>query len=352
MLSFLKAGFDNGEAVWVMFDERQISREEIRSRIKSEWKVRDLGMREANGEIIITTSQDWFSPGGKFDSERIRSKWQQATSRALALGKTGFRAFGAPDELINSATAEFIDYEHSVGTSFDIPFTGFCAYMASDIANAMTPEQLSRLYVSHGRHRISGYDVLENPMAGQHVALTYENTAQREAAITKYINAGLKKNQLCVYASIYLRNSSHRERMMGLFDNSQENVDRGNLVFIDLAPHYIASLTSDIRPFESDMARLRDRVSGRQDKHIRFVGDCDSFLFQNRHFDECMAIENWLSDRPLEESSCLCPYPLQLLDKFPYDIHKVRMFVSHDVIADHTGRITTAYLRSDGRHQH
>ena len=44
------------------------------------------------------------------------------------------------------------------------------------------------------------------------------------------------------------------------------------------------------------------RTKGREDKHVRIVADCAPFLYQNKHFDECVVLqlEEWWHQRPIE----------------------------------------------------
>ncbi len=346
--AFLKAGFENGEAIWIA--EEDLTKEQIRERIRKEWNVENLEELEAKGDITITTSREWYYPDGNFNLEKVTAKWQKAVEDAIANGKKGLRAFDAVDGLLKEGFAEeLVAFETILGRSFKIPFTAICAYKAPDVASKMTAEQLSTLHLSHGLHRSFGYNVLENPLVNQHIALMYDNDQQRDIATTKYINEGLKRNQLCVYASVRMRDNMHREHISSLIDNYAINVAQGNLITIDLAPYYIAAMTDDFRPFEAIKDELMSKVANKADKHIRLVGDCVDFLFRNKHFDECMRLEGWWHSKPFE-GSYLCLYPKQLSQEFPYDIHKFRIFVTHDVMADGTGNIVSAHI-SEKRNQ-
>jgi DcmR-like sensory protein len=215
----------------------------------------------------------------------------------------------------------------------------------------MTAEQLYSLQLSHGLHRSFGYNILENPSINQHIALMYDNDNQRDAATTKYINEGLKRNQLCVYGSIHVRDKVHQEDTSSLIDNYEKNVREGNLFVVDLARHYIAAMTDDFTPFEEIKQRLNVAVANRADKHVRLVGDCVSFLFKNRHFDECIDLEQWWHHKPFE-GSYLCTYPKHLIGKYPYDIHKFRILVNHDIIADSDENIVSAHISEKESRRH
>jgi hypothetical protein len=345
--AFLKAGFENGEAVWIA--EEDITKEQIRERIRKEWNLENVEELESKGDITITTSREWYYPDGNFNLEKVMAKWQRAVENAVAHGKKGLRAFDAVDGLLKEGFAEeLVAFETVLGSSFKIPFTAICAYKAQDVADRMTAGQLSTLHLSHGLHRSFGYNVLEDPLVNQHIALMYDNEQQRDAATTKYINEGLKRKQLCVYASVRIRDKAHLDHISSLIDKYEENVAQGNLIVMDVAPYYIAAMTDDFAPFEIIKDELMSKVANRADKHIRVVGDCADFLFRNKHFDECIQLEGWWHSKPFG-GSYLCLYPKQLSQEFPYDIHKYRIFVNHDVMADGTGDIISAYISEKGR---
>jgi hypothetical protein len=277
--AFLKAGFENGEAVWIA--EEDLTKEQIRVRIRKEWNLENIEELEEKGDITITTSREWYYPDGNFNVEKVRAKWQKAVEDAVAHGKKGLRAFDAVDGLLKEGFAEeLVAFETVLGGSFKIPFTAICAYKATDVADRMTSEQLSALHLSHGMHRSFGYNVLESPLVHQHIALMYDNDQQRDTATTRYVNEGLKRKQLCVYASVRVRDKEHMEHISSLIDNYAKNVAQGNLIVVDLAPYYIAAMTDDFGPFEAIKDELISKVANRADKHIRLVGDCADFQKQ------------------------------------------------------------------------
>ena len=144
--------------------EQDLTKDQIRKRIKKEWNIQNIEELEARGDIIITNSREWYYPDGKLYAERIKGKWRKAVNAALDNGRKGLRAFAATDGFFADGFAQgLVDYEATLGTGFEIPFIAICSYKVSDIANRMTAEQLSSLHSSHGLHRSFGYNILENP---------------------------------------------------------------------------------------------------------------------------------------------------------------------------------------------
>jgi hypothetical protein len=339
--AFLRAGYEMGEAIWIA--EEDLSKDQIRERIRREWNIKNLEELEASGVITITTSREWYYPEGKFDLDQVVVKWHKAVQDAVNHGRRGLRAFDSVDGLLkNGFSEDLVKFEAVLGTSFKIPFTAICAYKAIDISKFMDNEQFSSLHLSHGLKRMSGHDVLKNPPQHGHIALMYEDDSQRNAAVAKFINEGLRRDELCVYASIQTRVPGHLGEFSRSIDNYEENVEGGNLLIIDFAPFYIAAISDDLEPFEEASKQIKESAKKRKNKNVRFVGDCADFLFKNEHFDECIRLEEWGQSEPFE-GCYLCPYPKQLINKYPHDLHKFRVQANHDIVADGNGNILAAY---------
>lgn len=345
--AFLRAGFENDEAIWIA--EEDLTKDQIRERIRIEWNIQNLHELEASGVITITTSKEWYYPNGSFDLEQVVAKWHKAVQDAIDHGKKGLRAFDSVAGLLkNGFSDDLVKFEAVLGTSFKIPFTAICAYKSSDISNFMDSEQLSSLHLSHGLKRISNHNVLANPPQHSHIALMYENESQRNKAVAKFISEGLRKGELCVYASVRIRNLGHLEEFSKLIDNYGQEVRAGNLLIIDFAPFYVAAMSDDLEPFEQASKQIKELVKERKNKNVRFVGDCADLLFKNRHFDECMRLEEWGQTEPFE-GCYLCPYPKDMINMYPYDLHKFRVQANHDIVADENGKIIAAYSHLEGK---
>ena len=140
----------------------------------------------------------------------------------------------------------------------------------------------------------------------------------------------------------------HLEEFSKLIDNYEDNLKEGNLAVIDFAPFYVAAMSDNLGPFEQASRQIKELVSNRKNKNVRFVGDCADFLFKNKHFDECIRLEEWGQTEPFE-GCYLCPYPKELISKYPYDLHKFRVHANHDIVADESGRVIAAYAHLEDR---
>ena len=169
------------------------------------------------------------------------------------------------------------------------------------------------------------------------MALLYENKDDLDSAVSKYTNEWLRRQQLCVYATVHFRDKGYIDNFSLSIDNYKENVEKGNLLIVDLASFYISALLHDMKPFEEAKKLFAEKVKDREDKHIRFVGDGTGFLFRNKHFDECAMVEQWWEGKPFE-GSYVCPFPKQFFDAFPHDMHSKRVIVAtHDIVVNASG---------------
>lgn len=173
-----------------------------------------------------------------------------------------------------------------------------------------------------------------DPPNQKHVAMLYESREKLAAAIADYLNEGLSRGQLCVYATVYYRDEGHLEEFSTLIQSYDEHIKKGNLLVVDLAPFYISALIGDMKPFEEAKKLFAARAKERDDKHVRFIGDGTGFMFKNKHFDECALLEEWWQNKPFE-GSYVCPFDKQSFNAFPHKMHSKRAIVAtHDVVLD------------------
>jgi len=184
------------------------------------------------------------------------------------------------------------------------------------------------------------YDPLDSPKDNEHIVLLYDNEDKRNLSVARFLNEGLKRNQICVYGSVRYQDRDHIQQISSLIHDSEEHQKKGNLLFVDMAQIYVSSMTGDLGPFQHAAKQLEKMVESRQDKHIRFVGDCAGFLFKNRHFEECLSVEGWGQQKPFF-GSYVCPYQKSLFDSHPHDsCRKSILGIKHDTVVDaESGRV-------------
>ena len=206
------------------------------------------------------------------------------------------------------------------------------------------------------REQVKNYHLLQHksddnflldPSPRAHIILIYENQVDLDNAIANYINEGLKRGQLCVYASVSLANEGHLENFSSQIINYQENVEKGNLVIVDLVSYYVNAMVGNLEYYDKlkeELISISQRIKNRTDKCMRLTGDCATLLLKNKHLEECILVEEWWHQNSIE-GFILCPYPRSLLDQFPINAYISRLIHDHDIIVDSNGKLIPEYIQ-------
>ncbi len=347
---FLKPALENNEVILLLIDE-SFDRSAVYNRMKEEWNISadEIIALENKGDLIVASSSQWFQPGkgrSTLDRELIEHSWNELVTKLSRNRKRAVRAFVSTCLFFRQGIkTEFLEFEYLIPPKIDYPLIAVCAYQASDLLAYLTKEEIRTLCSCHSLLSISNrYNIIDVPPDNEHILLLYDNEDERDKLTAKYINEGLKHGQLCVYSSVMnpdtqTLNDTLKSRIVD-FDN---NIKEGNLLLVNLSTHYVGALANDLEPFNILERELTDRAKIRQDKHVRIVADCAGFLYENKHFDECVELEQWWHQKPFE-GSYLCPFRNSLCDKFPYNYHKYRVFGNHDIIIDEHGSLIGCYI--------
>jgi hypothetical protein len=360
---FLRDGISNQECILLITDE--LNEDETLKRMKKEYSDLDIPKLRDEGIITVVSTAGWYFSNNSVDIEKIKSKWKTAVADSLSpissspksSSPRGLRvfadvkAFFRADKLENNKEINYVDelirYETSLEKRFPFSMNIICAYESEDIAR-LDKKQLRLLMEHHGLIHSDNYDELINPSPNSHIILLYEDQTDLDIAIAEYLNIGLKKGQLCVHASIRLSNEGYLESFSSKIIDYKENVENGNLILVDLANYYIDAITENLQLFDKLKETISERVvkdSYRNDKHIRLTADCATFLLNNRHFEECINLENWWHTKPFE-GSYVCPYPKSLLNKIPFNYYLFKLFHNHDIVIDTDRNIPLDYIKN------
>jgi CheY-like chemotaxis protein len=189
--------------------------------------------------------------------------------------------------------------------------------------------------------------------SSQHVMLLYDNDYDRNLASVNYINQGLKEKQLCVYASVDAHDSAHLQTMSLQVNNYDENINKRNLLVVDLKPFYDSALAGDLTPFENFKAQLlQELTDGGGHKGVLIVADCADYLSRNKHFEKCNMVEKWWQDsyvRWLQEQqqqqekekekqnyslNVICHHPGSILNRHPFEQYRNQISHNHSITMD------------------
>lgn len=171
----------------------------------------------------------------------------------------------------------------------------------------------------------------------KHMALFYDSQLQRDSEIIRFINEGLTEGQLCIYGTIHVRDKEYFQTLSSRIADYEENVKKGNLLIVDFAPFYIAALSEDLSPYKQVQMQLEQMFRDKKDLRVRYVGDATGLLFKNRHFDECMMVEEWWQKTRMAAVTTLCLFQKSLIDTDPFNYQRMRVFLHHDMVLNVNG---------------
>jgi DcmR-like sensory protein len=237
-----------------------------------------------------------------------------------------------------------INYE-STQKGASNPTHTLCAYEIG-LMQEISPEAFRTLVKNHTLIHEMNYDALIDPNANMHVILLYDKQDDLDKAVSTYINEGLKRGQTCIHASVSLANEGYLENFSSQITNYQENLEKGNLIVIDLVPYYVNAVQGNLESFnklKEEMIFKANQDTNRKDKHIRLTADCATLLLKNERFEGCINLENWWHEKPFD-GSYVCPYPKSLLDQYPFNAFPSRLIHNHDVIVDSNGKLIHEYM--------
>ena len=98
------------------------------------------------------------------------------------------------------------------------------------------------------------------------------------------------KDYNCVYASVNGSNKSHLLNISSQIMNYEENIQKRNLLIVDLKPYYESALIGDLTPFKELELQLRQELVNRgtaNNNDVLIIADCAVNLFMNQRFDQC-----------------------------------------------------------------
>jgi hypothetical protein len=175
----------------------------------------------------------------------------------------------------------------------------------------------------------------------QHAMLLYSN--DEDKAPTKYVNEGLSRGQLTVYVPINTdnNNASHMSKMTSGIVNYEENVNRGNLLTLDIRSFYNFALDGNMQPFEELKIMLeeaiKERIASKSNDETILVMGVVGELAKNQKFDESINLERWWQKTHSEwlqkdlKVTIICPHPSPILDKSQLMHYKQEISSLHDI---------------------
>jgi hypothetical protein len=185
------------------------------------------------------------------------------------------------------------------------------------------------------------YDSAKLPFE-QHAMLLYSADDDKKAP-TKYVNEALRRGQLTVYVPVNTdNNTTHISEMESEIIKYEDNVNRGNLLTLDIRSFYNFVSVGNVQPFEELKMLLeeaiRERIASNKNDEVTFVSGIAGTLATNQKFDESINAEKWWQKTHSEwlqkglKVTMICSHPRTIFDKSQFMHYKQAMSSLHDDI--------------------
>jgi hypothetical protein len=174
----------------------------------------------------------------------------------------------------------------------------------------------------------------------QHALLLYSPDDDKSA--TKYVNEALRRGQLIVYVPVSTSdNVSDISEITPEITNYEDNVNRGNLLIIDIRSFYNPVLAGNMQPFEELKILLeeaiRERIASGKNDEITLVSGIGGKLSANLKFDQSINAEKWWQKTHSEwlqnglKVTMICSHPSKILDKNQFMQYKQTISSLHHI---------------------
>jgi MEDS: MEthanogen/methylotroph, DcmR Sensory domain len=367
-LEYLRIGFEKkNEAILMITNE--LTKNEVRNEIIKKWKIspNKLADLEKNSIVNIKSSTEVYFSTNRIDRDKIGKQFSDLANKAIEKGKKGLRAFGDIKIFFEKGYEKYIiEFEKSFPPSFDFPMTSICAYDLDDFEKL---DQQSRkiLFDHHNNHLTNNkfqniFDDSFSLNLTAHIYMYYQNELQHPAfsdsfatGLPQYLSKGLQHNQLCVYLSMYNIRTDHPKIILSQLTNLKKSLIEKNLMIIKNSDdYYISAVCDNLKPFEDLKRQIFEKAILDNKKEIRIVCDISNFLFKNKHFDQCIAVEEWW-DQTIEELnkrhglniSLFCLYNSNNFQNTPFKYHIYRINHIHSIVCDSEGIVYPKFSKFD-----
>ena len=158
-----------------------------------------------------------------------------------------------------------------------------------------------------------------------HVIVPYDDNDNLDRMISVFFNEGLKRNDLCIYGTIEKEKTV--KKLSSIIIDYESHVRDGNLLIVDLMQYYDSILKHDLTPLDDLKTSILEKE--REGIHVRLYGELAGFLYKNKHFEECLLLENWWQSYPFG-GTILCPYHNSVFKEYDYDEQEEMIIHAHD----------------------
>ena len=179
--------------------------------------------------------------------------------------------------------------------------------------------------------RVSTESGANLPLEQQHALILHYPDNNSKTA-TNYVNEALKKEQMTVYVPVSSdinfnnnKSSSYISEIESEIVNYEEDVNRGNLLTLDIRAFYNSALIGDQQPSEELKILLeeaiKERIASGKNDEVTFVSGIAGTLAANQKFEESINAEKWWHETHSEwlqkglKVTIICSHPSTIFDK-------------------------------------
>ena len=341
-LEYLRIGFEEkNEAILMITDE--LTKDEIRNEIIKKWNIPQdyLTYLEKNAIINIKNSKKFYFSTNLIDRDRIAKQYSDLAFKSLEKGKRGLRTFGDMKIFFEIGYEKYvIEFEKSFQPLNDFPMAGICAYDLDDFVK-LDRESRKILFDHHTLHFTNNifrniFDESSSLIGlHHHICMYYESQSSSpfdpiaNNSLLRYISEGLQRDHICIYLSMNNLETDHPKKILSQIPNLKKNQKKNFMIIENSDDYYINAACDDLKPFEDLKRLIFEKAILANKKSIRIVCDIQDFLFRNKHFDQCVALEEWW-DQTIEDLnkrhglnvSLLCLFSNNNFKNTPFKYHK------------------------------
>ena len=370
-LEFLRIGFEeNNEAIMMITDE--LTKDEVRDAIIKKWKISsvdDLVKLEENDIVNIKSSSKLYFSTNTIDRDNILKQYSDLANKVIEeKGKRGLRIFVDMKIFFERGYEKYvIELEKSLLPLLDIPLTFICAYDLDEFEKLdhQSRKILFDHHILHLKNNLfhSIFDNSNGDILTKHICMYCEDdqiqtsfSSSSSVPIIKnsklqYLDEGLQQNQLCVYFSMHNMKKDHPKTIMSQISNLKVSpMDDNLMIILNTDDYYINAACENLKPFEDLKKQILGKAILENKKGIRIVCDIPNLLFNNKHFDQSVAVEEWW-EQTIEEwnkkhglnVSLLCLYNSNNFQKTPFKHHRYRINDNHGIVCDSEGIIHSKF---------
>ncbi len=142
--------------------------------------------------------------------------------------------------------------------------------------------------------------------------------------------------------------------ILSLIPHLNNSKEKNFMLIKNSDDYYINPACENLKPFEDLKRQILVKSTLGNKKEIRLVCDIPNLLFKNKHFGQCIAVEEWW-DQTIGELNkkhglsvlLLCLYNSNSFQNTSFKYHRHRINNNHNLVCDSEGIMHSKYSKFD-----